>query len=113
MYGPLKLSHLTVTHSLDSLGTFTITEETPTVIVLQQIDNRYFRDHSGWLVYHFDFVLFKKGSKEPIARPVKTEPLSRSVILEVKLEPGDYVVHARLDMDQMRQEVRYSQYKLS
>ena len=87
------------------IGTFTITEKTPTVIVLQQIDTRYFRDHSGWLAYLFDFVLFKKGSKEPIARPVKTSPLNRSVSIEIELEPGDYVVQARIDMAQMRDEV--------
>ncbi|KAJ3475010.1 hypothetical protein NLI96_g12118 [Meripilus lineatus] len=93
----------------DVSWTFTITEKTPTVIVLQQIDTRYFRDHSGWLAYLFDFVLFKKGSKEPIARPVKTSPLNRSVSIEIDLEPGDYVVQARIDIAQMRGQGWYDQ----
>ncbi|KAJ3479673.1 hypothetical protein NLI96_g8895 [Meripilus lineatus] len=84
----------------DVSWTFAISEKTPAVIVLQQIDTRYFMDHAGWLQFNFDFVLFKKGSKEPIARPVKPMPASRSVNLEIELEPGEYVVHARIDIDE-------------
>ena len=93
------------------VGTFTIPEATPAVIVLQQVDNRYFRQHCGWIVFHFDFVLFKKGSKQPLARPVRTDSLGRSVILEIQLEPGEYVVHARIDRNNFREKVRTCHYR--
>ncbi|KAJ6580660.1 hypothetical protein B0H19DRAFT_1250969 [Mycena capillaripes] len=66
-----------------------------TVIVLSQLDSRYFKNISGRFEWSFDFLLFKQGQREPFA--VSSKSLSRSVNLERKLEAGDYVVHVRLD----------------
>lgn len=77
--------------------TISVPENTPAVIVLQQADRRYFEEISGYLVFAFDFVLFKKGSKEEIASSVRTQGWARGQSVEVNLEAGEYVVHVRLD----------------
>ncbi|KAJ6621539.1 hypothetical protein B0H10DRAFT_2017728 [Mycena sp. CBHHK59/15] len=80
---------------------FTISIPSPakTVIVLSKLDERYFSDISGNSCWMFEFVLFKKGSKEILAESAATRFYLRSVNLEIELEQGDYVVHVRLDRE--------------
>jgi hypothetical protein len=73
--------------------TFSLPSSSPAVIVLQQLDTRYFRGLTGPSTWQFDFVVFKRGQKEPVASSVKTSFWCRSVSLEVPLEAGEYVVH--------------------
>lgn len=73
--------------------TISVPEDTPAVIVLQQVDDRYFQEVNGYLQYDFDFVLFKKGSTEVYAASNNTERWCRSQNCEVRLEAGEYVVH--------------------
>jgi hypothetical protein len=61
--------------------------------VLQQVDKRYFDEISGYVAYDFEFVFFKKGSKEEYASSTRIKRWSRSRNVEVHLEAGDYVVH--------------------
>lgn len=63
------------------------------MIVLQQVDKRYFDEISGYVAYDFEFVVFKKGSKEEYASSTRIKRWSRSRNVEVHLEAGDYVVH--------------------
>jgi len=77
--------------------TFSLPSSSPAIIVLQQLDTRFFRGMTGPNAWQFDFVVFKKGHKEPVASSVKTSFWRRSVSLEVPLEAGEYVVHVRLD----------------
>jgi hypothetical protein len=65
------------------------------VIVLQQVDKRYFDEISGSVAYDFEFVVFKKGSKEEYASSTRIKRQNRSINVEVHLEAGDYVVHVR------------------
>ncbi|KAG9018188.1 hypothetical protein FRB90_011937 [Tulasnella sp. 427] len=68
-----------------------------TIIVLAQRDTRYFKEISGPYLWNLDFLLYRNGESIPIARSVHSTMWDRSVKLEIDLEPGRYVVHARLD----------------
>ncbi|KAK1220211.1 hypothetical protein PQX77_017031 [Marasmius sp. AFHP31] len=81
--------------------------ESPVVIVLSQINDRYFTEISGRHKWTFDFVLFRKGEKDRIAQSSHTKMYARSVNLEASLSPGEYVVHVRLDRTVYRAEGYY------
>ncbi|KAG9051260.1 hypothetical protein FS837_010547 [Tulasnella sp. UAMH 9824] len=72
-------------------------EPQETVIVLAQRDKRYFRELAGPYLWSMDFVLYRRGEKLPMTRSVHSTLWDRSVKLEVKLTPGSYIIHARLD----------------
>ncbi|KAK0457825.1 uncharacterized protein EV420DRAFT_1687674 [Desarmillaria tabescens] len=77
--------------------TITLPAATKAVIVLSELDSRYFAPISGRWHWTFDFVLFKKGDKDPIAQSSTSRLFTRSVNVELNLEAGSYVVHVRLD----------------
>jgi len=77
--------------------TFSLSAPSAAVIVLSQIDARFFRDIAGRVRWSLDFVLVKEGVKEPIAEVPHSEFNLRSVNMEIDLEAGDYVVYVRLD----------------
>ncbi|KAG9054724.1 hypothetical protein FS842_004317 [Serendipita sp. 407] len=101
----IQVDGLTSTHPWtwgDISYTIKVPEDTPAVIVLQQLDTRYFQEISGYLRYSFEFVVFKKGSKEEYASSGGPARYTRSQSTEVHLEAGEYVVHVRLDSRFMR-----------
>ena len=63
------------------------------VIVLSQLDRRFFEAISGCARWLFDFVVFRRGETKPVATSSYSKLYSRSVNAEVYLEAGDYVVH--------------------
>ncbi|PPQ65694.1 hypothetical protein CVT24_012112 [Panaeolus cyanescens] len=77
--------------------TFSLSAPTEAVIVLSQIDSRYFRDVAGRASWTMDFVLVKEGERKPIAASSHSEFYLRSVHLEANLEAGNYTVYVRLD----------------
>lgn len=77
--------------------TFSLSAPTLAVIVLSQIDTRYFRDIAGRARWSLDFVLVKEGEKDPIAEVPHSEFYLRSVNMEIKLDAGNYIVYVRLD----------------
>ncbi|KAF8916828.1 hypothetical protein CPB85DRAFT_1409775 [Mucidula mucida] len=77
--------------------TISVPEATPAVIVLSQLDGRYFDAISGRSFWTLEFVVFKKGEKQIFAESSSARLYTRSVNVEVNLDPGDYVVHVRLD----------------
>ncbi|KAK0203050.1 hypothetical protein DFS33DRAFT_1489094 [Desarmillaria ectypa] len=77
--------------------TITLPAATKAMIVLSQLDNRYFKPISGRSHWTFDFVVFKKGDKDHVAQSSASRLLARSVDVELDLEAGSYVVHVRLD----------------
>lgn len=85
--------------------TFTISSRTSTVIVLSQLDTRYYRDVAGKATWTMDFTLVKEGEKEPLAESAHSEFFLRSVHLEIELEAGTYVVYVRLDRTLDKNEV--------
>jgi hypothetical protein len=72
--------------------TFSIPEQTETILVLSQLDARFFRGVASAAEWSFDFKLFKVGSKEAMGSSTHSTMLPRSVTLRVALPPGDYVV---------------------
>ncbi|KAJ7327525.1 hypothetical protein DFH08DRAFT_884716 [Mycena albidolilacea] len=84
---------------------FTISMAKPsfTMIVLSQLDTRYFRDISGRSRWSLDFVVYKQGETEAIAESLHARYFSRSVNLEIPLEAGEYVVHVRIDRENYRE----------
>ncbi|KAL0581775.1 hypothetical protein V5O48_000252 [Marasmius crinis-equi] len=62
--------------------TFTLSQYSPVVIVLSQINDRYFSEISGRYKWTFDFMLFEKGHKDYIAQSSHTKLYARSVNLE-------------------------------
>ncbi|KAJ6629852.1 hypothetical protein B0H10DRAFT_1903736 [Mycena sp. CBHHK59/15] len=72
---------------------FSISETTFTIIVLSQLDGRYFKGIVPPCYWNFDFLLYKKGQKEPVDVSSHSRFTSRSVSLELQLDEGDYVVH--------------------
>ncbi|KAH9479886.1 Calpain [Psilocybe cubensis] len=77
--------------------TFSLASRSNAVIVLSQLDTRYFRDISGRASWTLDFALVKQGEKEPIAESPHSDFYLRNVHLEIELEAGDYIVYVRLD----------------
>lgn len=67
------------------------------IIVLSQLDDRYFKELSGSNKFTMDFKLFKRGEKRVLVNSTHSTFFRRSVNAEVdNLEAGDYVVHVRI-----------------
>ncbi|KAF8521601.1 cysteine proteinase [Hysterangium stoloniferum] len=82
---------------------FTISESSPSIIMLSQADFRYWNELSGYSIWVFDFVLYKKGSQKVLGRSESSVQWPRSVTLIKYLDEGDYVLHVRLDRNYQRQ----------
>jgi len=77
----------------DVTFTFSLAGPSTTIIVLSQLDSRYYRDVAGRASWTMDFTLVKEGQKEPIAESGHSDFYLRSVHLEVELEAGNYIVY--------------------
>ncbi|KAF9461074.1 hypothetical protein BDZ94DRAFT_1221970 [Collybia nuda] len=77
--------------------TISIPKPTSAVIVLSKLDDRYFEPISGRARWTFDFIVFRKGETTPVTVSTHSRFFSRSVNVELLLQPGEYVVHVRLD----------------
>ncbi|KAJ7104892.1 hypothetical protein C8R44DRAFT_807236 [Mycena epipterygia] len=91
----------------DVCFTITIPKRSFTIIVLSQLDSRYFRPIAGPWSWSFDFFLFKTGETEPLATSSQSQFYLRSVNMELELDAGDYVVHVRLDRNVRPPETYY------
>ncbi|KAJ7689681.1 hypothetical protein B0H17DRAFT_632061 [Mycena rosella] len=82
----------------DICFSFTLSKTTFIIIVLSQLDVRYFKAIAPQCYWNFDFILFRRGKKEPVDISTHSRFSSRSVSLEFPdLEEGEYIVHCRLD----------------
>ncbi|KAG6837413.1 hypothetical protein H0H93_010031 [Arthromyces matolae] len=86
--------------------TISITAATSAVIVLSQLDERYWGPISGRAQWTFDFLVYKKGETKPVTFASPTLSQSRSVNTELLLEAGEYVVHDYLEAVIMTSEER-------
>ncbi|KAF8597839.1 cysteine proteinase [Ceratobasidium sp. AG-I] len=85
--------------------TFSVTEDTPAVIVLSQLDDRYFSEISGYSQWTMEFIIYRKNApaSEPYASSAHTIFWRRSINIDLdNLEAGEYVVHVRLDRRHIR-----------
>ncbi|KAJ7613033.1 hypothetical protein FB45DRAFT_993113 [Roridomyces roridus] len=89
--------------------TISMTKPSTAVIVLSQLDTRYFSDISGRSRWSLDFALYKQGETEMLAQSVHARYFSRSVNLEIQLEAGEYVVHVRIDRQYWREKDYFEQ----
>ncbi|KAH7360923.1 hypothetical protein BKA65DRAFT_449690 [Rhexocercosporidium sp. MPI-PUGE-AT-0058] len=74
---------------------FVITESTTTVIVLSQLDGRYFGGLTGQYDFDLAFRLHVAGESEYIVRGYSSG--ERSAVAEVDLEPGTYRVLLQIE----------------
>jgi len=87
----------------DVCFTVLLTERTPAIFVLSQHDSRYWKGLEGNLWWRLEFRVFKAGEKDYLARSEKGWYDKRSVNVEFKnLDPGEYIVHVRLDRSAFR-----------
>ena len=91
--------------------TFSLPGPSTTIIVLSQLDSRYYRDVAGRASWTMDFTLVKEGQKEPIADSGHSDFYLRSVHLEVELEAGNYIVYVGKSFSFGEKEQRSSQKK--
>ncbi|KAF7361016.1 Calpain catalytic domain-containing protein [Mycena sanguinolenta] len=66
----------------DLCFSFSISETAFTIVVLSQLDARYFKGIAPLCYWNFDFVLFKRGQREPLDASSHSRFTSRSVNLE-------------------------------
>ncbi|KAI4661067.1 uncharacterized protein J4E79_005635 [Alternaria viburni] len=64
----------------------------PVVIVLSQLDDRYYQGLEGQYEFNLQFRLHKDDEEEYIVRSNGTYYMTRSVSTELDLEPGNYTV---------------------
>lgn len=95
----------------DASFTISLPASSHAVLVLSQLDQRYFRPISGRAIWQFDFVVFRKGETTPVTASSYSMFHARSVNVETYLEAGDYVVHVRLDRQNYRTEDYLSSVK--
>ena len=74
----------------------TLTKRSPVVIVLSQLDDRYFRGLEGQYWFELHFRLDKDGEHDYIVRSHGNYSMSRSVSTDLELDPGTYSVLMRI-----------------
>ncbi|KAF7299680.1 Calpain catalytic domain-containing protein [Mycena chlorophos] len=94
----------------DVCFTFTLSTSTAVVVVLSQLDARYFRGLGAHCYWNFDFVLFRRGETAPVDTSPHSRYTSRSVSLEFsELEAGEYIVHLTYSRQCRLEQVPYSE----
>ncbi|KAK7018174.1 cysteine proteinase [Favolaschia claudopus] len=100
-YGDVCCRFISLFETASSSKLFTVTikipQKTSAIIVLSQLDSRYFKGISSPFEWMFDFKVFKRGQNLPLGESAQNRYFSRSVNLELVLEEGDYIVHVRFD----------------
>lgn len=81
----------------DTHFSFTIAKDGPVVIVLAQLDDRYFRGLEGQYRYELSFRLHKAGQKDYIVRSQTPYRMTRSCNIELELEAGEYEVRVKVN----------------
>ena len=76
----------------DTMYSITVTQPGPVVIVLSQLDSRYFRGLEGQYTFQLHFRLEKDGDDSCVVRSHSNYSMSRSVSTDIELEPGTYSV---------------------
>lgn len=76
----------------DTMYSITVTQPGPVVVVLSQLDSRYFKGLEGQYTFQLQFRLEKDGDDSCVVRSHSNYSMSRSVSTDVELEPGIYSV---------------------
>ncbi|KLU88676.1 hypothetical protein MAPG_07661 [Magnaporthiopsis poae ATCC 64411] len=83
----------------DTKFAFAITRPGPVVLVLSQLDDRYFRGLEGQYRFELSFRVHVAGEDEYLVRSQTPYRMNRSVNVELDLEAGDYTVLIRIDAE--------------
>ncbi|KAL8800928.1 MAG: hypothetical protein Q9182_004810 [Xanthomendoza sp. 2 TL-2023] len=75
---------------------FSLSEDGPVVLMLCQLDNRYFRGLVGQYRFRLQFELYKEGQEDYIAENRPRYFMSRSATAELDLEAGQYFVRVKI-----------------
>ncbi|KEY68244.1 hypothetical protein S7711_04775 [Stachybotrys chartarum IBT 7711] len=81
----------------DTYFTVSIAKPGPVVIVLAQLDDRYFRGLEGQYYFELAFRLHKAGHEDYLVRSQAPYRMRRSVNVELELEAGEYDVRVKVD----------------
>ncbi|KAI1800021.1 cysteine proteinase [Daldinia bambusicola] len=81
----------------DTYFTFSLAKTGPVVIVLSQLDERYYRGLEGQYRFELNFRLHKNGQEDYVVRSISSIRLNRSVNVELELEEGEYTVLLKID----------------
>ena len=91
---------LTVPWTVDYQDTkflFTLEKKAPVVIVLSQLDGRYFSGLEGQYSFKLSFRVHKVGEDDYIVRSHGNYWMRRSVTAELELEPGKYHILMKVE----------------
>ncbi|KAL2148713.1 hypothetical protein VTH82DRAFT_1860 [Thermothelomyces myriococcoides] len=78
---------------------FTLAKPGSVVVVLSQLDDRYFRGLEGEYIFGLAFRIHKAGEDEYLVRSRTTYGMNRSCSVELDLEAGEYTVLVRIDAE--------------
>lgn len=81
----------------DTHFSLSITKPGPVVIVLAQLDDRYFRGLHGQYRFELAFRIHKAGHEDYLVRSQAPYRMRRSVNVELDLEAGQYDVRVKID----------------
>lgn len=83
----------------DTKFVFQLDKPGPVVLVLSQLDDRYFRGLEGQYMFSLAFRVHKAGHDDYLVRTQGSYRMKRSVNVELELEAGEYVVLVKIDAD--------------
>lgn len=76
---------------------FTLAKPGPVVIVLSQLDDRYFRGLEGPYSFGLGFRVHRAGEEDYLVRTQSSYRMTRSCNVELDLEAGEYTVLIKID----------------
>ncbi|KAI1098473.1 cysteine proteinase [Jackrogersella minutella] len=113
LFGPeWKVTSLWTTFSVpwtldyhDTYFAFSLAKTGPVVIVLSQLDDRYYCGLEGQYRFKMNFRLHKNGQEDYVVRSISSYSQDRSINVELDLEEGEYTVllkiNATRDMEKL------------
>lgn len=80
----------------DTKFAFTLARPGPVVVVLSQLDDRYFRGLEGEYSFDLGFRVHRAGEEDYLVRASTAYDVTRSCNVELELEPGEYTVLVKI-----------------
>lgn len=81
----------------DTKFAFTLAKPGPVVIVLSQLDDRYFRGLEGQYRFELNFRVHRAGEDDYLVRTQHSSRMNRSINVELDLDAGEYLVLVKID----------------
>ncbi|KAK4248812.1 calpain-B [Corynascus novoguineensis] len=85
----------------DTKFSFTLAKSGSVVLVLSQLDDRYFRGLEGEYIFGLGFRVHKAGQDDYLVRSHTTYSMNRSCNVELDLDAGEYTVLVRIDAERV------------